>query len=468
MSNAGHSASKPAAQFWILSIFLCLVFVTGGASRVDVQSLIILRPVSVLVCAFACVSLRPANLAGRSWVLWGFAIAGVLALLHVVPLPPAIWQSFPGREDLIQVDALAGLGSVWRPLTLTPANGWHAILSLTTPLAIILLAMTLNRQDLSRLLPLTIALAVLSGFVGLLQVISDPEGPLYFYRITNNGSAVGLFANRNHAATLLALLFPMLSVYASTASGTDDQIKSRGLFAAAVAIVLIPLVLVTGSRSGLLSALIGVIAVALLYRRPVEGHKVRRGDKKRRIGPVPVLTALAVLSIGFLTVFFSRAVAIDRLFAETAEVSRADYWAVSLDLFWKYFPWGSGSGSFVEAFLIAEPNNILNATYVNRAHNDLLETALTFGAPGLLLVAMGVVFLAYRSYVVWRFMDGSRSSVLLARAASVMILILGIASLSDYPLRTPTMMGVLSICLLWLAEPGRSSANSAIVARQEI
>ena len=467
MSNTGHSESKSAPQFWMLAAFLCLVFVTGGASRIDVQSLIILRPLSVIVCAIACMTLRPEHFAGRTWILWGFAGTALLALLYVIPLPPAIWQALPGRGELVQVDVLAGLGDVWRPLSIAPANGWHALLSLATPLAVILMAIQLDRHDLLRLLLLLIALAALSGFIGLLQVISDPEGPLYFYRITNNGSAVGLFANRNHAATLLACLFPMLAVFASTATGTDDQIKSRMLMAAAIAIVAVPLILVTGSRSGLVSAAIGLIAAAFLYRKPVESRKVRRGDKGRRIGAAPILIALAVLSVGFLTVFFSRAVAIDRLFEEAADVSRADYWRVSLELFWKYFPWGSGSGSFVEAFQISEPNNILIAVYANRAHNDLLETALTFGVPGLLMVAAGALFLAFRTYALWRQMDGSRRSVLIARAASVMIGIMAIASLSDYPLRTPTMMAVLALCLLWLAEPGgRSSADQAFAGRE--
>jgi hypothetical protein len=48
-----------------------------------------------------------------------------------------------------------------------------------------------------------------------------------------------------------------------------------------------------------------------------------------------------------------------------------------------------------------------------------------------------------------------------------MIGIMAIASLSDYPLRTPTMMAVLALCLLWLAEPGRrSSADHAFAGRE--
>jgi hypothetical protein len=430
---------------------LIVVFMTGGASRIDVQSLPILRPFSVLMCAIAFMSLRIKHLEGHRSLLAAFAIGLSLTLAHVTPLPPSIWQVLPGRSELIAVDNLTGLQDQWRPLTIAPSNGWHAFASLFTPLAVLLLGVQLGREDLRRLLPLVIGLGAVSGMVGLLQVISDPQGPLYFYRITNNGSAVGLFSNRNHAATLLACLFPLLAVYASMATGTEDQIRARQLLSASVAIVLVPLILVTGSRSGLISGVLGLVAAGLIYRRPAEGRKVRRGDGRKSIGLVPILGGIAALSLGFLTFFFSRAVAIERLFDETANVSRIDYWALSVDMFWKYFPWGSGSGSFVEAYLIAEPANQLAAHYVNRAHNDWIETAVTFGVPGLLLLASSVVLFALQSYKIWTVTDGSSRAVTLARAASAAILIIAIASLSDYPLRTPTMMSLFALFLLWFS-----------------
>jgi O-antigen ligase len=452
----------PAPQFWILACFLILLFFTGGASRIDVQSLIILRPLSIIVCAIACMTLRREHLAGRRWLLGSLAAVFLLALLHVIPMPPSIWQSLAGRQELVDVEKLAGLKDVWRPLTLTPMNGWHALASLFTPLTVVLLGIQLSRDDLFRLLPLLIGLAALSGMIGLLQAIGDPQSALYFYRITNNGSAVGLFANRNHAATLLACIFPMLAVFASTATGTAEEIRFRQLLAAAIAIVLVPLILVTGSRSGLVSSFIGLAAATLLYRRPAEGRVVRRGTTSR-IKAAPLLGGLAAVSLGFLTFFFSRAEAIERLFAEPAgEDSRTDFWIVSFDLFWKYFPWGSGSGSYVEAFQIAEPARMLDATYLNRAHNDWVEIAVTFGALGVAALAVAIIGFVWRSYRLWRHTDGSRRSVAFGRMASITILITAIASISDYPLRTPTMMGLFAIFALWFSEAGREQRDFAV------
>jgi len=465
---AYQSTSKPSAQFWILAIFLLILFVTGGASRIDVQSLIILYPLSVITCALACISLRREHLAGRRLILCWAVVIFALALLHLIPLPPALWQSLAGRQDLVAVEKLVGLTNIWRPLTLAPMNGWHALLSLVAPLAVILLGIQLKREDLFRLLSLVIALSTLSGLLGLLQVVGDPNSSLYFYRITNNGAAVGLFANRNHAATLLACLFPMLAVFAATARGEADAVRMRQLVAAAVAIVLVPLVLVTGSRSGLVGAVLGLGAAALLYREPVDIRTVRRG-KPNRFKALPILGGLGVLSLALLTYFLSRAEAIERLFAgTTSEESRTDFWAVSLDLFWKYFPLGSGSGSFVEAYQILEPNELLNPFYLNRAHNDWIETAVTFGLPGILALLVAVITFGIRSYRLWYHADGGKRSVSFGRLASVLIAMIAIASAFDYPLRTPTMMALFAICILWLTESGRDRTAVAVVTSKEV
>ena len=375
-----------------------------------------------------------------------------LTLVHLIPIPPFLWQSLAGWQQLVEIQKLADLSDNWHPLTLSPMNGWNAVLSLFAPLAIFLLGLQLDRDDLFRLLPLVIALATLSGLLGLLQTINDPQGSLYFYKITNNGSAVGLFAYRNHAATLLACLFPMLAVYASTARGEANVVRMRKWMAAAIAITLVPLVLVTGSRAGLVSSAVGLGAAALLYRQPTDARTTRLTNLKSG-NSLLLFGGVAVISLVFLTYTLSRAEAIERLLVQGAgQDGRTDFWFVSLDLFWKYLPWGSGSGSFVEAYQFAEPTGLLDATYLNHAHNDWIETAVTFGMPGTLALLVAVITYGLLSFRLWLRADVSKRVVLYGRLASVMIAIIAIASISDYPLRTPTMMSVFVICVLWFAE----------------
>ena len=172
-----------------------------------------------------------------------------MAVAHLVPLPPEIWQSLAGREELVEVERLVGITNLWRPLTMTPMNGWHVVVSFFPVLAVLFLSVQLTRNERNQLLPLFLVFGALSGFIGILQISGNPQGSLYFYRITNNGSAVGLFANRNHAAIFLACLFPMLATYATLAQGTPESLRNRNVLALAAAVVLVPLK-VSSKRAG--------------------------------------------------------------------------------------------------------------------------------------------------------------------------------------------------------------------------
>lgn len=450
--------SKLSLQYWILALLLVILFLTGGSSRADAQSLAIVHPLSVILCGGACISLRREHVTGRHWLLGWVCVIFALVLIQLIPLPAPFWQSLASRQDIVSVEKLTGNSEIARALTLAPTGGWHAVLSLFTPLALILWGAQLDRDDLFALLPLIVILATSSGILGLLQTISDPQGFLYLYRITNNGAAVGIFANRNHAATLLACLFPILAVYASTARGNPQAVRIRQLIAVAIAIVLVPLILVTGSRSGLVGAVIGLVAAVILY----QGLRSVRRDKRNQIRILPILAGFGLISLGLLTHFLSRAEAIERLFSEpSSKAGRTDFWAVSVDLFWKHLPWGSGPGSFVEAYQVLAPAKFLNPYYVNHAHNDWVETAVAFGIPGIIAMSGALVAFGIRSCGLWRRANGSKRTVAFGRLASVIMVILGVTSVFDYPLRTPVMMGLFAICALWLIESGREGAASS-------
>jgi O-antigen ligase len=230
------------------------------------------------------------------------------------------------------------------------------------------------------------------------------------------------------------------------------------LIAISVAILLVPLILVTGSRAGMLAGIIAMIGGAVLYSSQISANNLQKKEGSRTF----ILVATVLLCLVFTTIYFSRAESIDRLFADaSAANSRAEFWTSSLNLFWKYFPFGFGPGSFVPAFQNEEPIALLNQSYLNRLHNDWLETGLTFGIPGILLMLSGLVYYARRSFLLWFRMDGRRSAVALGRMASIIIAILGIASMSDYPLRTPAMMGLAALVLLWFAEARREPKVNA-------
>jgi O-antigen ligase len=452
--------SKPFAQFWLLSAFLLVLFLFGGSSRQDVQSSIFLAPISILVCALAALTLRSEDLRGRGWLVCIFGLVIGTALAHIIPVPfDEIASPWPGETptsiwDLLDDDA--GL----RTISTTPENAWMALLGLASPLGVLLLGLQLSRNDLFLLLSVLVVLGILSILLGLLQLIGGANSPFYLYRITNEGSAVGFFANRNHAALYLACLFPLLAVFASSDKLHSARSAHKRFLAAAIGAVAVPLVLVTGSRSGLLISVIGICGGFLLYR-PVAKSRPPENTMWEKINGASLAVAAATVCLTFTTISFSRAVAIDRLFVgQPQSESRTEFWTVSADMFWRYLPFGSGSGSFAETYLLYEPLGLLDRTYLNRAHNDWIEVAVTFGIPGIICLAVALYYCVRRSVAVWK-MPKHRRSVLVARMASICLVMMAAASFSDYPLRTPALMGFATVLMLWIAEAGREEPAAA-------
>ncbi len=437
-----------------------LAFFTGGGARGDIQSLIILRPVAVLACGFALWTLKWDQVQANKFLFGIAAAIFALAGLHLLPLPPEVWGALPGRALIAEIDKAAGLGAIWRPLTIVPSGGWNAFYSLFVPLAVLLLGVQLSREERFQLLPVIMGLGLFSGFLGLLQAISDPQGSLYFYNVTNNGSAVGLFANRNHQAILLATVFPMLAVYACAGVRSEEQARLRGYLALAAGVMLVPLLLVTGSRAGLILGVAGLLAAPLLYRRPaISAPKKRKGNK---LDLRWLLGGFAVICLGGLTVIMSRAEALKRISApDQIEELRFLAWPSMVDIAGKYFPFGSGIGSFVETFQIDEPSELLQPTYFNHAHNDWLEVYMLLGLPGLILIAVALYAFGGATRAAFRADRGEGRDVPFARMGAVILAILALGSFGDYPMRTPTLACVFTLAALWLATARGEGAKNA-------
>lgn len=435
--------------YWGLVVFLAFTFLTGGGSRSDVQSLIVLRPLAVLACGFALLTLRREHLKRYRALTAMGALIFILAGFHLIPLPPSIWQALPGRDIIVGVDAAVGIKDAWRPLTMTPTQGWNALFALFVPLAALLMAIQLSGKNLRRLALPILILGALSGVIGIFQSAGDPHGALYFYRITNNGSAVGLFSNRNHQAVFLVTLFPMLALFASQAMKTENAIKLRIALAAGTAIMIVPLLLVTGSRLGLILGTMAIVAGWFLYQRPEATGANRRTERKSQVAPI--VGGIAVAVIGLITVMASRAEALKRLLnMNVAEEDRTQAWGLVSRLAADHLPFGTGSGSFVEMFRQIEPVSSLAPVYFNHAHNDWLEVWMTFGVPGALLLLLAVaLYLAALRHIRFR-RERRTPDMLAAQTGAVVVMLFAVASVVDYPLRTPSLACLFVIACCWM------------------
>lgn len=431
----------------MLLAFLAFVFLTGGGSRADIQSLPLLRPVAVIMCAVAIFGLRSEHLRKFRAELLIFAFCFVLILAHAIPLPPALWKALPGHELLAEADAIAGLGEVWRPASVMPETTWNAFYAMFVPFAVFLLLIGLPVRQQRWILPVLLGFCGLSAALGILQAIGPPGGPLYFYKVHSRGLAIGLFANRNHAAFFLAMVFPMLAVLVMQAK-TDNDYRLRFWLSLVAGASVAFVILVAGSRLGLGLALLNIAASLALFRRP-PNLRHRRGQDRRYL-PLAAIGGL-VLAVGLASFALARTTAINRLIDEAATGDlRFAIWKPTIDAAMAFLPFGSGIGSYAEAFEIFEPNALLGPEYINHAHNDYLELFMTGGVPAVLAVLVGLLMLARQSVRAWQNLGARDSDGLFAALGSIIVSSLLLGSLFDYPLRTPILASVFVIGVIWL------------------
>jgi O-antigen ligase len=421
--------------FILFCVFMLAVFFAGGSSWSDEPHLILLRPLAFAVAAIGLWSLRLEHIR-QLWAVWLiFGLATLLTASHLVPLPYDVWSNLPGRQVIVDIDKAVGLGQISRPLSMSPETTMNALLSLSVPFAVLVLASQFDGLRQRRALGVVLLLSFTSAAVGLLQATGADIAP-YSRQATQD--IAGLFANRNHQAALLALIFPMAAVAISVGAGMGLPRKIEAFAGASMCLVAVPLVPVTGSRMGLLVA--GVSLVLLFAFRLLP---LARGVVRPWVRYTAVLASVGALV--WATIWASRDVAFMRLENQTGDL-RWPVWQSIIDMLPHYLPWGTGVGSYAEAYRVLEPDQLLRPAYSNHAHNEVLETLFTAGIPGAALILFALVLIAA---AVWRGLCSSGNATLFNRLGIVVIILLAIASITDYPIRTPTLSAVFVLAAIW-------------------
>lgn len=435
-----------ASPLVVLSLFLVLVFLTGGTRVGDAGQLILLRPVAILVAAYGLYRMQAGHWRAF-WPLWAL-LGAVMALTvsHLIPLPHAWWSALPGRAIIAEIDAAAGLGKIARPLSMHPEATMNALLSLSVPLAVLSLAVQLDDTGQRRLASLLLALIGVSAFVGLLQLSGIPVA-LY-----NGGADLhpsGLLNNRNHQGALLALALPLAVLAWRGGFGWGLRPSAERFAVLALVLFILPLVVVTGSRAGLALAGIGLVLALLALPAPAARPRARLIAGLRFLAVLGVVAALI-----WATVYASRDVALERL-TGSGEDLRYPVWKSIADAIPVYWPWGTGIGSYVDAYQILEPDELLRPTYSNNAHNDWLEVVFTAGLPGAVLLAAAVCLFIIGAVRAFR---ADRQLNTVGFIGLIIVIMLAFASISDYPIRTPILSAVLAIAAVWAARAGQADS----------
>jgi O-antigen ligase len=278
--------------------------------------------------------------------------------------------------------------------------------------------------------------------LGALQLTSG--GRYYLYDITNAGAAVGFFSNVNHMATLLLAGLPYVAAMGmkTRPSGGRRRRDQPAWLALALALVVCLGVLLNGSMAGLGLLPPAAAASYLVYRRG-RGQPIRSWIIIALV--IVGLLIVAVLLLGPLREYF-----LDRKLTFSDPTTRRTSWTVTALAAQKYFPLGTGLGSFASVYQFHEDLARVTYVYVNHAHNDYLELLLELGAAAVILLILFLLWFVRRATVVWQPVEADYS---FARAGSVAVAIAMLHSAVDYPIRTAAIASVFGLSLALMAAP---------------
>lgn len=370
-------------------------------------------------------------------ILIGAAL--VLPLLQSVPLPPVIWQNLPGRDLVARSLELVDRQDDWFPMSLEVRRTLLAFLSLLPPLTILVLAWKLPPAQKRHLLLLVAAAGVFMVLLGTQQLATGNRRLVLFAEAFGTSDLQGTFANRNSAGLFLDIaLCALIGAFPRSEAG----VKWLAGGGAAAVLLLIGIVL-TRSRSSMTLAMVPFLFFAFrLYQAKIFAKLSWR---------VMAPAALGILVLGGGIVALS---------AENQRVQRSLsrfegvgdpedrrllIWEDTLGSIKRFWPLGSGIGTFDEVFQIDETLENLRQSRAARAHNDYLETSLESGIVGIALLAGWMVFLFMQSIRAMRIGD------LFATPVAVLALFT-FQSVLDYPLRNQTLLCLAGLMLAILID----------------
>lgn len=440
----------PSLPFILFMVLLSALWLAGGASTPDAFGQVVVRSVAwILLIVTILLGGRPSF--GEARATWIVLLAALLiALLQLIPLPPAIWAAIPGRALLLEASTASGQPEPWRPLSIVPAATINAASSLIVPLVTLLLLTSLRDKERTWLPGVLLATVAISALLGLVQFAGTPLNNPFIN--DTMGLVSANFANRNHFALFMALGCLLTPTWIFMSGHRPGW---RGPVGLALMLLLFLTIMASGSRAGLGLGLAAVVLGILISRQAVRKALERY---PRWVFPVLLagVAAISLLVVG-LSVMADRAISIDRIFAlDQGQDMRRRGAPVVLSMIRDYFPFGSGLGGFDPMFRMHEPFALLKPTYFNHAHNDFLEIVLDAGFPGLVLLLAGLGWCFWTSVVAWR----NKHDVLPKLGSATMILLIT-SSLFDYPLRTPMMMAFAVVASVWLGAARKDSARSS-------
>lgn len=418
--------------------YLVAVLLLGGASAAAFSANTMLQMLGAVLIGWTLWSGSGPLQTRTGLRRFGITMA-VLALVQFVPLPPALWSALPGRDTVAQGFTMLDVTPPWRGLSLAP---WKSLAALAWWIPALALFCAARSEGGPPVRHLVMTIALFAGLSVLLGTMQRIAGSGYLYLVTNYGEGPGFFANSNHQGSFLLCALALWGGYVVSEMRQDRRRKWRSstpMLQLGLGALLAFGVLVSGSLACVVLLVPVVVTLALLAR------------PDWRL-PLPVVIGLGVVVMAGMVTFLILGPVANDLTAKsaTAGISRQEFLFTGARILRDFAPFGTGLGTFQDIYRWYEDTTNVGTTYVNHAHDDLLELLIETGVFGFAAVAMFLAWFVPRALGLWR---GDRSHAI-ALAASTVIGVELLHSLVDYPLRTAAMSSIVALaCVLLVRAP---------------
>ena len=455
-SQSGRSAealptlrTRPLSGTALCMLLVVLSMALGGGGTSNPQTEMILQVLTALVVIPLTVAPDWQRGLGKisrtSWLLAGLIL--VMPVVQLVPLPPAIWQSLPGRAIEAQALAAAQADHRWMPLTMAPSRTFAALLAMICAVLVMQQVSRLSIGGRNWICATILVIGALSMLLGVLQLSHTGGADWSLYDQFSKGFLVGFQANRNAEADVLLICILAFGVLMTTrlSDGRHHTVVWIGILMGTAPLLIG--VLLTGSRTGI--ALV-VLVLPMLFIMLAPALRIRG----RTLGWLAGTAVGLLVVASALTQLPAVGKVIDR-FSLTHE-ARWDLWVDTAYSIRQVWPIGSGVGTIVPMLEAAERLDTVDPTRPVRAHNDWLEWTLEGGLPGLVILGLTLLVVGILLVRAWRAARGPKGDpVYRAQVifAGGILLVTALHSIDDYPLRSMALAALAAVAVGFLLAP---------------
>ncbi|MBU1696239.1 MAG: O-antigen ligase family protein, partial [Proteobacteria bacterium] len=386
-------------------------------------------------------------------------------LFQLIPLPPFVIEFLsPNIFKIHQTTHLITGTDSWMRLTVYPKATLSEFFRYSTYVMFYIL--TIQLLSKKEMLQATVfAITIFGGllaFSSILQFYLTDDMALWFRHVPNNSMVTGPYANHNHYAGLMEMIFPIvlgLFFFYRPRIGKTTLIKgileilsqekaNIHILIGTSALLVIVSIFVSLSRGAMISTCLSLILFTffLLQRKISKGNTIL-------VIAVIILTALSIGWFGWDQIFdrFAKLKNSQGIIYE----ARLDFWKDTKDIISHYKVTGSGMGTYSHIYPLHR--SVISDLFLTHAHNDYLELLATGGLIAFLLAASFLITLFFKTYMVFSKRRDAFSIYLYMGSITALVSIL-LHSFTDFNMH----IGANGLWFFFVAGIAVSAANTGI------